>query len=75
MGNPIDVAIGRQLKKIRESLDISIDALANHLKTSVEEANQLEHGEKRISASQLFEISRYLNTPISEFFDGLNGGS
>ena len=72
MGNPIDEVIGNQLKKIREGRNISVDVLAKHLNVSEDEISKYENGESRISASRLFEASRFFDMPVSEFFDGLH---
>jgi len=49
--------------------------LAAQVGIKFQQIQKYETGANRVSASRLWEISRALETPVSYFFEGLNGGS
>jgi len=58
----------------RKMLGISQERLAEALGLTFQQVQKYERGANRISASKLFEIGRFLSTPVSYFFEGLSEG-
>jgi transcriptional regulator with XRE-family HTH domain len=65
----IDKNIGAKLKKARELRSVSRQTLGEHIGMSVFQVEKYELGTNRLSAALLFKISKYLNLPVSFFFD------
>ena len=55
----------------RKMLGISQERLAEALGLTFQQVQKYERGANRVSASKLYEISRFLRAPISYFFSGL----
>jgi transcriptional regulator with XRE-family HTH domain len=56
----------------RKMLGISQERLAEALGLTFQQVQKYERGANRISASKLYEIGRFLSTPVSYFFEGLS---
>src|SRR5471032_87029 len=71
MGNPhpIDVHIGNRLRQRRSFLGMSQTALGAAIGLSFQQIQKYERGVNRIGATQLFEVSRVLDVPVSFFFE------
>jgi len=66
--------IGAQIRRRRVVLHISQEALGAQLGGITQQAiSKMERGGE-VSGSQLLELSRILNVPVSYFFDGLEIG-
>jgi len=66
--------IGNQIRRRRVVLHISQEALGAQLGGITQQAiSKMERGGE-VSGSQLLELSRILNVPVSYFFDGLESG-
>ena len=74
MYHKTDVHIGRRLRERRIALGNSQAELAEKLGISFQQVQKYESGANRISGSRLWDISNVLETPVSFFFDGLEGG-
>jgi transcriptional regulator with XRE-family HTH domain len=72
--NEIDVHVGMQMRKRRESLGISQGKLGRHLGLTFSQIQKYEKGTNRIGAGRLYQIARYLGVPPSHFFLGVEGG-
>lgn len=68
----IDIAIGKNLQKIRQYRDVSQTQIANHLNVSFQQIQKYEKGVNRLSGSSMFILSKYLDVDVRRFYDGLN---
>lgn len=66
--NDIDRQIGLRLKKLRQQEHLSAAALAEAIDSTQQQISRYENGQNKISASQLYLISRSLAVPITWFF-------
>ena len=69
--NPIDLHVGARVRMRRKFLGVSQERLAHALGLTFQQVQKYERGTNRISASKLFEISRFLEAPVAYFFQGL----
>lgn len=69
--NPIDLHVGARVRMRRKFLGVSQERLAQALGLTFQQVQKYERGTNRISASKLFEIARFLEAPVSYFFQGL----
>lgn len=65
--NAIDVRLGQRVRNRRLEVGMSQERLADML-------GKYEKGANRIAASRLYDISRALDTPVAQFFEGITGG-
>jgi transcriptional regulator with XRE-family HTH domain len=70
--NYIDTHIGRHLKNRRIMLGLSQQDLGDAVDVSVQQIQKYEKATNRISSSKLFSFAKLLNTPIIEFFRGID---
>jgi transcriptional regulator with XRE-family HTH domain len=70
---PVDLHVGARVRMRRKFLGVSQEKLADALGLTFQQVQKYERGTNRISASKLFEISRFLEAPVAYFFDGLPG--
>ena len=68
--HPIDIHIGRLLRQRRTLLGLTQSGLGAAIGVSFQQVQKYERGANRIGATQLFEVSRVLDIPISFFFEG-----
>ncbi|MBQ7412927.1 MAG: helix-turn-helix transcriptional regulator [Alphaproteobacteria bacterium] len=68
--NPIDLHVGRQLKKARQLCGLSQTKLAERLNLTFQVIQKYENGQVRIGASRLWELARLLNVNVDYFFNG-----
>lgn len=66
--NDIDRHIGLRLKKLRQQERLSAAALAEAIGSTQQQISRYENAQNKISASQLYLISRSLAVPIAWFF-------
>jgi transcriptional regulator with XRE-family HTH domain len=69
--NPVDLHVGSRVRMRRKMLGISQERLAEALGLTFQQVQKYERGANRVSASKLYEIARFLSTPVSYFFEGL----
>lgn len=69
--NPVDIAIGANLRRRRVMLKKSMRELGDKLSVTHQQVSKYELGDSRISASDLYELARALEVPVSFFFDGI----
>ena len=67
--NPIDVHVGARLRLRRKVLGRSQAEVAEALAMTFQQVQKYEKGANRISASKLYEVSRFLGVSVSYFFD------
>jgi transcriptional regulator with XRE-family HTH domain len=73
--NPVDLHVGARVRMRRKLLGVSQEKLADALGLTFQQVQKYERGTNRISASKLFEIGRFLQAPVSYFFDGVGPAS
>ncbi len=66
--HPVDKFVGERLRKKRKSLGYSQQALAAAVGLTFQQIQKYEKGTNRVSASKLYELSRFLDEPIAWFF-------
>ena len=69
----IDAHVGRKLKLRRINLGLSQQELGKMLSITFQQIQKYEKGVNRISSGKLYELSKVLNTPVTYFFDGIEG--
>lgn len=69
--NPIDLHVGGRIRMRRKVLGVSQERLAEALGLTFQQVQKYERGSNRVSASKLYEIARFLGSPVSYFFEGL----
>jgi len=69
--NPVDLHVGARVRMRRKLLGVSQEKLADALKLTFQQVQKYERGANRVSASKLYEIGRFLDVPVSYFFEGL----
>ena len=69
--NPVDLHVGGRIRMKRKVLGVSQERLAEALGLTFQQVQKYERGANRVSASKLYEIARFLQAPISYFFEGL----
>ncbi len=72
--HPIDVHVGGRVRVRRVHLGLSQAKLAAALGLTFQQIQKYERGVNRISASKLFELSQFLEVPVSFFFEGVETG-
>lgn len=73
MYHKTDVHIGRKVRERRVALGWSQSDLADRLGISFQQVQKYESGANRISGSRIWDIANVLQTPVSTFFEGLDG--
>jgi len=71
----IDEYVGRQLRSVRLLRGLSQEKLAESINLTFQQLQKYERGANRISASQLYQLSKILGVAPSLFFDGLEQSS
>ena len=70
--NPVDLHVGGRVRMRRRLLGISQERLAEALGLTFQQVQKYERGANRVSASKLYEIARFLSSPVAYFFEGLS---
>lgn len=68
--HPIDKSVGRLVAQRRIELGYSQSDLGRALNLTFQQIQKYEKGTNRISASKLWEASRFLDVDVSHFFGG-----
>ena len=61
--------LGIKIKKIREELDLSQDALAKKLRVSRVAISQIETGDRKVSAEEIARFGKVFNIPTDVLLD------
>lgn len=69
----VDIHVGARVRMRRRTAGLTQQALADALGLTFQQVQKYERGANRISASKLYEIARFLSSPVSYFFEGLTG--
>lgn len=69
----VDIHVGNRVQSLRKSKGHSQTHLGRAVGLTFQQIQKYESGVNRISASKLWDISTFLEVPISYFFEGLDG--
>ena len=69
--HPVDVHVGQRVVKLRKSQGYTQTELAVALGLTFQQVQKYEKGGNRISASKLWEMARFFDVDINDFFAGL----
>ncbi len=64
--HPLDVELGRSIRKRRRELGLSQDQLGRMIGVTFQQVQKYEHGTNRVSFSRLVEIAHSLNCSVAE---------
>ena len=64
----LDTHIGERLRVLRAKQGFSMEAVGEIIEVSPQQISRFEHGQQRLSASQIYQLSRGLGVPVSWFF-------
>ena len=67
----INVHVGAKLRAARETRNESETAAADAIGVSVKQYAAIERGEERLTAEQMYRLSKRLGTSVNHFFEGL----
>ena len=65
----IDKCVGQRIKAQRHLSGVSQIEMADVLGVTFQQVQKYESGANRVSAGRLYEVSRFLNVPVSYFFE------
>ena len=68
---PVDVQVGRNVRRRRIQLGMSQTALADACGITFQQIQKYENGANRVSASRLWQFAAVLGVAVVYFFDGL----
>jgi len=66
--NEFDIFIGNRVREIRREKNFIQQEIADHLGISFQQVQKYENGKNRISAGNLYKLSKAIEVPLSEFF-------
>ena len=66
-----DAHVGKRLSQLRTERKLSVAELSVKSGLSAEDIQSFEHGKKRIKPEDLWELSKFFDVDVSDFFDGL----
>lgn len=72
MGDPIDIHLGRRLRKRRRLLGLTQQELAGACGVRFQQIQKYECAANRMSASRLWQLAEVLQAPVSYFYEGLS---
>jgi len=70
--HPIDIYVGKRLRKARLLFGISQKMLGEKLNITFQQIQKYETGSNRIGCSRIYELSKILKVNINYFFDDFN---
>ena len=74
-GDDLDIAIGLRIKRKRMELELKQEDVAKNMGYTAQQIQKYETGANRLSASNLFKMSKFFKTNVMWFFDGLEEDS
>lgn len=72
MNKELSLKFGRRVKVLRQSLNLSQEALAELADVHRTYVGMVERGEKNITLSNIAKFAKALEVEISELLDGIN---
>ncbi|SFQ56148.1 Transcriptional regulator, contains XRE-family HTH domain [Roseivivax halotolerans] len=73
MTHPVDVHVGKRIRHRRWLVGMTQQQLAEKVGIKFQQIQKYETGANRVSASRLWDIADALSTPVSFFFEGMDG--
>jgi transcriptional regulator with XRE-family HTH domain len=70
--NPIDIAIGKNLRKLRMSRGVSQEKLGEAMSLTFQQIQKYENGTNRLSMSKALMIAHRLECSMMDFLDGIS---
>ncbi len=67
----LDVIVGRNLRTKRAERGLSQEKLGEGVGLTYQQIQKQESGKNRITAARLYEYSIILETPVMDFFEGI----
>jgi transcriptional regulator with XRE-family HTH domain len=74
MKHPVDVHVGKRIRHRRSMNETTQQQLAEAVGIKFQQIQKYETGMNRVSASRLWDISKFLNVDVAFFFEGLDEG-
>lgn len=68
----IDVYVGKRLRLRRTMMGLSQEAVAKAVGITFQQVQKYEKGVNAMNARRLVEFARFMNVPVSYFFEGLD---
>lgn len=68
IAHPVDVYVGRQIRKRCKVMGLSQTCLAAALGVTFQQVQKYQSAKNRVSCSMLYEISQILERPLHYFF-------
>jgi transcriptional regulator with XRE-family HTH domain len=68
MQDNFNIILGKKIREIRRSQEISLNKLAEQMGVSYQQLQKYETGTNRISAEKLFEVAQFLGVAPAQFF-------
>lgn len=68
--DPVDVAVGWNIRQLRQNAGISLERMAGQLDLSFQQLQKYETGSSRMSAAMLIRIAQVLNVPAARLLAG-----
>jgi len=69
--HPVDILVGQRIKAARKLQKLSQTELAHGVGVSYQQIQKYEKGDNRVSASMLYDIAKFLNVNLRQFYEGL----
>lgn len=69
--NPVDLHVGQRIRLRRQLLNLSQMVLAGKLGLTFQQMQKYEHGQNRVSASRLWDMSQVLGVDVNYFFQDM----
>jgi transcriptional regulator with XRE-family HTH domain len=69
-GNRLEISIGREVRRAREKLNLTLNELAKASKISGGMLSKIENGATSLSLASLQSLSKSLHVPLTSFFRG-----
>ena len=66
--------VGNNVRIERSNLGLTQEAVANAMGISYQQVQKYETGMNRISCGRLYELAKFLNVPVGQFYMGCTGG-
>ncbi len=74
VADPLDIALGQQIRSVRKALNLSQQALAERLGLTFQQVQKYEKGANRVSFSRLVAIANALGRTVGDLIHGIEAG-
>ena len=71
--HPVDIYVGKMICRFRAQTGHSQVQLAERIGVTFQQLQKYEKGTNRVSASRLWELSKALDRPLTDFFPAQDG--